>query len=404
MNSARVVLYEPATVLLSQFGMKRQLPEGVASDPLRVAKFDANTMFFDVFRLAWDGAILCLGPPLSNCHPSFTDLGFTGADDAPIAARWQHPRITQQYALRVTLNGQGPETLDAVRLTDGTTKVTIAVSQSQAALLADRRVLVTLSRDNPLPWIRDWATFYVRLHGANAILLYDNGSQSYSASEIAVALADIPGLKIVIIVTWPFPYGNDGTPGQPSTENFCQTGALDHARRCFCPFARSVLNVDIDELLPADGMSIFEQIEKSPFAVLLFRGIWAEAPGIESRDALKSVRHADCTYAWKKQMQTVAEGEVEGLCRTKWVAVPSRCGEDVEWGIHDIYPATQNARATQSDWRAIDQFRFHRHCRQINIGWKVDRWRSSRNFDAVCIPDRAMERVFASTFAVEDNR
>ncbi len=280
----------------------------------------------------------------------------------------------------------------------GGRRLPMAVNESHAGLLADRRVLVTVFKDYPLPWIRDWATFYVRLHGADAVLLYNNGSEGYTSDDVAAALSDIPGLREIVIVSWPFRYGMGGRPGEPALDNFCQTGALDHARRCFCPHARSVLNVDIDELLPPGEVSIFERAETSPYAVMLFRGIWAEAPGIDSLEALRGVRHRDCSFAWQSQMNVFALGRAETLCRTKWVAVPSRCLEDVEWGVHDIYPANKNAHVTQRSWRVLDRSLAYRHCRQINTGWKTDRWRSSDDFDDVCSLDLEMAGAFARAF------
>ncbi len=131
---------------------------------------------------------------------------------------------------------------------------------------------------------------------------------SYTPDDVAAALSDISGLQEVVVVSWPFRYGVGGRPGEPAWDNFCQTGALDHARRCFCRDARSVLNIDIDELIPPGEMSIFERVETSPHAVLLFRGIWAEAPGIEHLEALLSVRHRDCSFVWQSQMNMFALG------------------------------------------------------------------------------------------------
>ena len=52
---------------------------------------------------------------------------------------------------------------------------------------AGRNCLMTLSRDNALDWIRDWAAFHVREHGADAVLFFDNGSTDYRPEEILAA-------------------------------------------------------------------------------------------------------------------------------------------------------------------------------------------------------------------------
>jgi hypothetical protein len=395
----RITIYRPASVRLSQFAMKRPMPDCVMALAQARERFDDETMFFDVFRSDSGESILCLGPPLDGCHPAGLALRLSGPHNlSPLTQRLDAPRIKLQHTSRLTVSGPGLD--DTLLLAAGETSASIAVNQSHAALLAGRRVVTTLSRDNPLPWIRDWAVFYVRLHGADAVLLYDNGSKDYTLEEIAAALSGIAGLRDVVIVSWPFPYGLGVglEPRAPSVDNFCQTGSLDHARRCFCPQARSVLNVDIDELLPPRKRTIFEKVEESPHAVLLFHGVWAEAPGIDSAEALRRVRHRDCRSVWQSQIDMLALRKTETLCRTKWVAVPSRCHPDVEWGVHDIYPATDNAHETQRSWRKRDRSMAYRHCRQINVGWKTDRWRSSVDFNSVCSPDQEMAIAFSRAF------
>ena len=396
-RAARITIYRPATVGLSSFGLKRPLPNGLRDRADEAAdRFDFETMFFDVFR-SGEG-VLCLGPPLEGCFPGRTAPRLSDKR-SPIAPK-QHiaaPRIPEQHTSRLIVSNLDPDCatfqLEAVGVT-----LDVAVNASQAGLLSGRRVLVTLSKDTPLRWIVDWATFHVRMHGADAVLLYDNGSLSYSLDELAASLSGVAGLREVVVVAWPFPYGVGGVPGENDPDNFCQTGALDHARRCFCTEAQSVLNLDIDELFPPGDQSIFEQVETSSHAVILFHGIWAEAPGVESLDDVSSVRHADCSFAWRSQIKMREQGKTEGLCRTKWVAVPARCGPDVEWGVHEIYPAAASARRSQRRWSMLDLTIAYRHCRQINTGWKTDRWRSSANFDEVCSLDLGMTTALARAF------
>jgi len=153
---------------------------------------------------------------------------------------------------------------------------------------------MTISKNNPLDWIGDWAEFYVRVHGADAILLYDNGSTDYDLGDIRDRLTSIDGLADSLIVPWTFPYGPGVGPRNVQDSFYCQPGALDHARRRYCAAARSVLNSDIDELVVTrPGDSIFERAESSGRAAMVFSGIWVETT--ESRSA-QPMRHADCRY------------------------------------------------------------------------------------------------------------
>jgi len=394
----RITMYKPASVGLSAFGMSRPLPEGLKDRAQRAStRFDFETMFFDVFRTA-DGAVLCMGPPLEGCAPRNTAMRFSRADGrSTFAHRVEAPRISQQLTSRLYVRDRGAAG-DALILEVAGISLPITTNPSHARLLSDRRVIMTLCKDTPPRWIHDWAAFHVRIHGADAVLLYDNGSTSHALEDIAQALSAIAGLKEVVIVDWPFRYGIGSRSGEPVLDNFCQTGALDHARRCFCLHARSVLNADIDELLPPGDLPIFEQVETSSHAAMLFYGIWAEAPDIESLDDITRVRHRDCSFVWRSQTNMLALGKNETLCRTKWIAVPNRCGPHVEWGVHDVYPASLWARTTRRRWRTLNRSVVYRHCRQINTGWKTDRWRSSANFDHVCSLDHEMAQAFSLVF------
>lgn len=396
-RSARTTIYRPSSVGLSSFGLKRPLPDGLAGRADQATdRFDFETMFFDIFRSGDN--VLCLGPPLDGCMPGRHAPRISDARSLlPLKYQVTAPRVPEQHTSRLSVSHLAADCA-TLQLEAAGARIDIAIQASQTGLLSDRRVLVTLSKDYPLQWIVDWATFHVRLQGADAVLLYDNGSLNYSLDDLAAALSGVDGLREVVVVDWRFRYGVDGKAGEQVLDNYCQTGALDHARRCFCTQARSVLSLDIDELLPPGDQSVFEQVETSSHAVILFHGIWAEAPGIESLDDVSGVRHRDCSYAWRSQIKTLAAGKWDGLCRTKWVAVPARCSPDVEWGVHDVYPAAAQAHKTRRQWRSLDRTLAYRHCRQINTGWKTDRWKSSGTFGVVCSPDPEMMNALSRVF------
>jgi hypothetical protein len=391
---ARATIYVPKAVQLSLFNARRHIPDAIANHPL-ADRFDSDTLFFDMFTVAWD-AVLAIGPPLVDCAPS---TAISVPRGAHIRVRTQPHRIPQQFATRTWFTGAGAGERRTIELEANGVRRSVAVNADCSGLLADRRVVVTVSQDNPLIWVRDWAEFYVRKHGADAILIYDNNSTNYAPDEIVDTLAGIDGLAEIVVVPWPFTYGVGGpAPGQPALDNFCQTGALDHARRCLCRRARSVLNVDIDELVLADGLSIFERVEQSPHAAILFHGIWTEAAGVADAASHSSVRHRDCVFAWREQLDAFAAGRLTPLCRSKWVCVPARCSDQVEWGVHEIYAAGRWARFTRRFWLSRDRSIAHRHCRQINTGWKLERWRTSEDFASRCTKDAAMAAAMRDVF------
>ncbi|MCB1502010.1 MAG: hypothetical protein KDK07_19865 [Bauldia sp.] len=390
---AAIGLELPTPVRLSDLGFAREPSERVLLSRDRLDQFDADTLFFDVFRTGRRDEIVCIGPSLDGIAPAGLALSFAAEGLAgPIAVRHEPPRMHQQPVGRFVLSAPGLDRVRRLRITAGERSVVVAPGAPRADLLAGHRVLMTLSKDNPLHWIEEWAAFHVARHRASAVLVYDNGSGGYSPEALATTLARVPGLRRAVVVPWPFPYGVGGRPEYPALDNFCQTGMLDHARRRFCTTAASVLNLDVDELLPRKGPSIFDRIESGSLAAIHFRGLWVEREGVREHEQALALRHRDCGYVWRSQLAAAAAGAGHRLCRTKWIAVPSRCGAGAEWGVHEVYAATEDARSTQSDWRMTDETFHYRHFRQINAGWKIDRWRSSEPFDAICVKDQQLAR------------
>ncbi len=257
---------------------------------------------------------------------------------------------------------------------------------------------MTLSKDNPLDWIRDWVTFNAEVHGADAVLFYDNGSLTYNVVDLSRLLKSVPGMKQTLIVPWGFPYG-PGTGWRNTQDSFyCQPGALVHARWRYCATARAVLNTDVDELVVvASGASLFERAEASGKAAIVFPGYWVEAPKRLS-DAPDSVRHIDCLYSerWRAVLRRVCP--FRWLLRMKWIVLPARCPEDVDWGVHDLYAPQPESRRAEESWKSRPRDVFYRHFRQINTGWKTARWKTRRYSPIRHLYDHELARAFAAAF------
>ena len=61
----------------------------------------------------------------------------------------------------------------------------LLVRPNCSEIFRGRRVVLAMSRDNELQWIKDWVLFVVRNHGADAVLLYDNASTKYGAEQLS---------------------------------------------------------------------------------------------------------------------------------------------------------------------------------------------------------------------------
>ena len=262
----------------------------------------------------------------------------------------------------------------------------IAVQPDMAPLFAGRRVITTLSKDNDLRWIADWVRFYVRVHGADGVLVYDNASTAYTLAELQATLDEASGGAFpALAVDWPFPYGPQG--GLAGAVNgveadwdsdFCQTGSLQHARHRFLRHARSVLNVDIDELvLGTTGESVFAATEQARGGFIKFPGLWigTHAPaGVERA----TCRHAD--FVCRDLPDELA-------CPPKWCLVPGKADRLTDsWSVHNLFGAKAN--------RTLSATFAYRHMRGITNSWKEDRWAADGADPALLPRDHALEAAF----------
>jgi hypothetical protein len=402
--TSRVVLasvkHGLSSVQLSSFGLRRQPPRPLDDRSAGYERlFDFDTLFYDVFRGRDPGQVICLGPPLLNCEPALSTAIFR-ASEGHGEVRWEYrpPGSQFQPSCRFQLTGAGLDTADRLVLEIAGRTLEVPIRPSGRSLLAGRRVIITLSKDNPLDWIRDWATFNARIHGADAILFYDNGSTAYNLEELSRVLRSVPGVAQTLVVPWNFPYGPGPGPKNIQDSFYCQPGALDHARRRFCAGARAVLNTDVDELvLLTSGGSLFERAEASGKAGLVFPGYWAERPAGVS-GATGTARHADCRYSERRRATLRRICPRRWLLRTKWIVLPERCPEDVEWGVHDLYPRQSGSRRPEGSWKDRPRDVFYRHFMQINTGWKTPRWKPRRYSPLRHRYDRELARAFAIAF------
>jgi len=177
-------------------------------------EFDWHTIFYEVFWTA-DGAVMLLGPSLRNLESavrSATQNAF-GLRRCAVAIR----TLSRNSQITVSSN------LPAVSFGGLTVQPRVPVQPNCCAWFRGKRVIFTVSKDNELQWIRDWATFYVRKHGCDAVLIYDNGSTRYGTGDIPRALSGIAGLDIVAVVPCASNMGRqagrdgNGTPTSAST-------------------------------------------------------------------------------------------------------------------------------------------------------------------------------------------
>ena len=144
--------------------------------------FDFTTVFYDCFWNSAGDAIILIGPPLLNLEK---DL------DLAIIA---YPSMARcEVALRHMFLGcqvivPPPVGTTGLVMRTSASESFIAPQPNLCELFRNRRIAFTLSRDNELTWIRDWAVFNKNYHGCDGILIYDNNTAILMASTTSMIL------------------------------------------------------------------------------------------------------------------------------------------------------------------------------------------------------------------------
>lgn len=363
---ADVALVEPASLTLSSFSPLRRIPTRPAEmrDPDFDRQFDGDTLVYDAFNLP-SGGIALVGPPFFNLRHALENMDVTALPSGQ-ECRFQLRELDRHGQIIVEAP-PGTQAL-SVRLGDDTAE--IAIQPGETGAFAGRRVLLTQSKNNRLHWIRDWICYHRDVHGADAVLLYDNGSTSYKPHDILDMMAGIDGLMTVRVVNWPFKFGPQGTNDRRLWDSdFCQHGVLEHSRWRFLQSAGSVLSADIDELIVSRrGRSVFASVEASPFGVVAYRGRWVvgtQESQVSADDERRTHRDYDTVLKrqWARRFGILPFDGAS--CPPKWTAVPNRCPAQAQWGIHSIF-GWLPSRIMSPDFS-------YRHFREISDSWKYRR-------------------------------
>ena len=318
--------------------------------------YDFTTVFCDVFWSADGCSIFVLGPPLLNLEQEL-ELSFASE---PGGHRCGHKIQHLDRVDRIEVAAP-PGTEKLIVKTCLGDRV-LAPQPNLLDVFRDKRVILTINKDNDLAWIRDWARFHRHHHGCDAVLLYDNGSTRYSADQLQAALSGIEGIDAVAVIDWPFPWG---AMDAASDSKFCQMVMFEHARLRCLSGAKSVLQGDVDELvLTTTGESAFELAERSAGGYLRYRGLWVEAVtgnAAKDRDGNGGpVRHRNFSYVRHDVDKAAA----------KWICYPGKQRRGVQWSPHlvrgaGLHPSTRDAElASRISLR---------HFKAINNGWRIDR-------------------------------
>lgn len=349
--------------------MRRNAPGGFDTwDRAGRQAVDDDTLFYDVFQSANPGTVLAVGPPLKRNFREFVKQARLSLDGSEASVR-EISQSRRASVLEISAPVANPRTLS---ITHPKLSLTSAISPSGLARYAGLDTMFTLSRNNTLDWIGDWARFHVERHGTEAIVLYDNASDHYGADALADVLAGISGLKAFDVVPAPFQYGPVGMSRERTSARYLQFGLFEITRLRFLGHAAGVLNMDIDEMAHAPkGRTVFEAARASDAGFLTLPGSWRyPQPGAPILHESHILRRADQDEAMYP----------------KWCLVPDGPHHGKSWRTHGLKGVPDQVQ---------DGFGFF-HCRMISESWSYDR---SEYTDLTLVRDPLAAEVFGAAFA-----
>ena len=305
-------------------------------------KYDYHTVFYDLFRK--DGHYIGIGPPLQNLRDYIVI---------------DHEHTALDRVANVKFKSFPTKTADFINLPVVVKDDESLTKSVETGIFDNLNVVVTMSKNNDLQWIKDWAEFYGRRHNVKGVLIYDNNSTEYSTSDICDALESVESIDVAVVVNWPFKYGPEtkrttAPKGKPLRKrpdsNYCQLSMFEHARMKYLSKSAMVINCDIDELIVCDVKLDLQDIIKEKAGVLI-EGRWIQASSMSPKR--NNFRHKDF---WMYN-------EASKACPTKWVVKPSWVPKNAQWMTHKI---------DKLDLEKHAELCF-RHFRGISTNWKEKR-------------------------------
>jgi hypothetical protein len=330
-----------ATLDLADSGLRREsrVPEKCQIESY-FDRFDATTLWFDAI---WaKGKVWLICPRLNN-FKSALKSGQILLDGKPVRPRFK----TYRRHTEITLSAPNCPKEVEVQLDGWTGRTRVKPTDSET--FAGRNVLITLSKDNELDWIEDWARFYVEQHKADAVLFVDNGSTTTTPEQIEAALRR-GGFELVKVMTTPLRYGPKGAPPYANSELYLQTCVLNALRLGHLSTARAVLSLDIDELVSPQSQTIFDRAVESRFGYVRFRGRWVHMdPALEGMP-----HHGGHSF-------TLPDSD---RCPPKWCIVPGGPLGMWYWCPHGLEKFAIDSFFVDKNWQ-------HLHFFNLTSGWKV---------------------------------
>lgn len=319
--------------------------------------FDWHNAWYDVIQVH-ENAILLIGPPLYDSKNWInTNIGFFDSQNNKLSAQFMeldrvcYTVLTSGFKVDdISMTGMGETQTIPIRQTDHT--------------FDGKKVLMTLQKNNPIAWIKQWIDYHVTNLGIDGYLIYDNASTDYSANVLEQELAR-PDATIKI-VSWPYLYGPQGSDYAPWDSDYGQHVMLEHAKHRYLHNAALVLNNDIDELIVTKGITLEDirsYLMQAPAGCLKYKGIWIEPYDYEGHYSASQV-----AFDHRKFSQYYCTDDSNSIgIGYKWMLIPQR-NMNCQWLVHNITgPALESTQLYYGHYLAMN----------TNWSWKRDEYKGN---------------------------
>ena len=280
-------------------------------------QFEDRVLYFDCYRNRAGGVEL-IGPNPANLRSAIEGARFIALPEGRVLSARHH---TGDPALVPTLYTQlegVPANSTHLRIEIADLALSVEIGADVSAMMAGRRVMTTMNRDNPLNWVEDWCRWHGVMHGVDAVVLFDNASTRYGRAALQdAALRGLQGTGTaapqVVVVDWPYRFGpyDPGVIIRPYWALMSQQAAMLTALRKFAPDAQMLLNCDVDELV--GGEPLAEALDDSRDGLVVLRGNWI-LPRMVTKDT-PPVRHVADGFTHLNPLKSI--------CSSKWALRPA---------------------------------------------------------------------------------
>jgi hypothetical protein len=167
-----------SSIRLPADGFQRDAPTHcIVKQPSFWERYDSQTLVYDAYHCAKRKTVRLLLPRTFNFAAVLKTATFTIDGELCKKPKWRKWRHHE------TLTFHKLATAKVLTVEIGSHTFTVPINAIDQGL-AGLNTIYTLSRDNDLNWLRDWARFHVEHHNLQAIVLFDNGSTAYDLAKI----------------------------------------------------------------------------------------------------------------------------------------------------------------------------------------------------------------------------